>query len=74
MRAKLYTRTRPWAMKSPGSRRELAPRAYRKPMGKPLEACREPLGKLLGGLWTAPREALIKGLGGAVGSSCRKLL
>jgi hypothetical protein len=48
----------------------LAPRAYRKPMGKPLEACREPLGKLLGGLWTAPREALIKGLGGR----CRKLL
>ena len=29
-------------MKSPGSWRELAPRAYRKPMGKLLEAYRKP--------------------------------
>jgi hypothetical protein len=42
--------TRPQAMKLPGSWRELAPRAYRKPMGKLLEACRKPLGKLLGNL------------------------
>jgi hypothetical protein len=37
-------------MKSPGSWRKLAPRAYRKPMGKLLEACSpgEVLGKLLG--------------------------
>jgi hypothetical protein len=35
-------------MKLPESWRELAPRAYRKPMGKFLEACRKPVGKLLG--------------------------
>jgi hypothetical protein len=48
-------------MKSPGSGRELAPRPYRKPIGKLLEACREHLGKLLGkllgGLQKAPVEA-----------------
>jgi hypothetical protein len=37
-------------MKSPGSWRELAPRAYRKPIGKLIEAYRKPLGKLLGKL------------------------
>jgi hypothetical protein len=42
--------TRPYAMKSPGSWRELAPRAYRKPLGRLLEAYRERLGKLLGDL------------------------
>jgi len=50
-------------MKSPGSWRELVPRAYRKPMGKLLEACREPL---VESSW----EVLIKGLG----RPCRKPL
>jgi hypothetical protein len=35
-------------MKSPGSWRELALRAYKKPMGKLLEVYRKLLGKLLG--------------------------
>jgi hypothetical protein len=55
-----FTGTRPYAMKSPGSWRELASRAYRKPLGTLLEACRERLGKLLGDLQEAPIE---QGLG-----------
>jgi hypothetical protein len=45
-------------MKSPGSWRELAPRACKKPLGKPWEALRGP----------------VDSLGGPIGSSCRKLL
>jgi hypothetical protein len=47
----------------------LAPRAYRKPMGKLLGSCRKPLGKLL----EAYREPLGKLLGKLV-RACRKLL
>jgi hypothetical protein len=64
-------------MKSPGSWRELAPRAYGKPpwklLGKPLGACKIHLGKLLGKLLGACRKHPGKHLGRLVGAY-RKLL